>query len=101
MRWSSGPVNVVEAERHTTYVFPKKGTGGMLTVVFMESILKRFLHTLVGGQGLRDDAMDYIRQHIPLRPPLNRCEARACLNSWVHTNCNGANCSPSAKCYVH
>ena len=33
----------------------KKGTGGTLTVVVMKSILKRFLRTLVGGQGLRDD----------------------------------------------
>ena len=61
MRWSSGPVSVVEAERDTTYVFPEKGTGGTLNVAFTKSILKRFLRTLVGGQGLRDDAMDYIR----------------------------------------
>ena len=77
VRWSSGPVSVVEAERDTTYVFPEKGTGGTLTVVLMKSLLKRFLRTLVGGQGLRDDAMAYIRQHIPLRPPMNRREARA------------------------
>ena len=77
VRWSPGPVSVVEAERDTTYVFPKKGTGGMLTVVFMNSILKRFLRIVVGGQGLRNDAMDYIRQHIPLRPFVNRREAQA------------------------
>ena len=79
VRWSSGPVSVVEAERDTTYVFPKKGTGSTLTVAFTKSILKCFLRTLVGGQGLRDDAMDYIRQHIPLRPPVNRREARAAI----------------------
>ena len=66
MRWCSGPVSVIEADRDTTYVFPEKGTGGSLTVAFMKSILKRFLRTVVGGQGLRDDAMDYIWQHIPL-----------------------------------
>ena len=81
VRWSSGPVSVVEAERDTTYVFPEKGTGGTLTVMFMKSILKRFLRTLVGGQGLRDDAMAYMRQHIPLRPPLNRREARAAVET--------------------
>ena len=51
MRWSSGPVNVVDAERDTTYVFPKEGTGGTLTVAFMNCIVKRFLRTLVGAQG--------------------------------------------------
>ena len=81
VRWSSSPVSVVEAERDTTYLFPKKGTGGTLTAAFMNSILKRFLRTLVGGQGLRDDAMDYIRQHIPLRPPVNRREARAAVET--------------------
>ena len=81
MRWSSGPVSVVGAERDTTYVFPEQGTGGTLAVVFMKSILKRFLRTLVGGQGLRDDAMDYIRQHIPLRPPVNRRKARAAVET--------------------
>ena len=81
VRWSSGPVSVVEAERDTTYVFPKKGTGGMLTVAFMKSMLKRFPRTLVRGQGLRDDAMDYIWQHIPLRPPVNRREARAAVEA--------------------
>ena len=81
VRWSSGPLSVVEAERDTTYLFPEKGTGGTLTVVFMKSILKRFLRTLVGGQGLRDDAMDHIRQHIPLRPPVNRREARAAVET--------------------
>ena len=55
-----GSVSVVEAERDTTYVFRKKGTRGTLIVAFMKSILKRFLGTLLGGQGLRDDAMDYI-----------------------------------------
>ena len=79
MRWSSGPVSVVEAKRDRTYGFPKRGTGGTLAVAFMNSILKCFLRTLVGGQGLRDDAMDYIRQHIPLRPPVNRREARAAV----------------------
>ena len=79
--WSSGPVNVVEAERDTTYVFPQQGIGGTLTVAFLISILKRFLRTLVGGQGLRDDAMDCIRQHIPLRPPVNRREARATVET--------------------
>ena len=77
VQWSSGPVSVVEAERDRTYVFPKKGTGATLTVAFMKSILKRFLRTLVGGQGLRDDAMCYIRQHTPLRPLVNRRKARA------------------------
>ena len=81
LRWSSGPVSVVEAERDTTHVFPKKGTGGTLTIAFMNSILKRFLRTLVGGQGLRDDAMYYIPQHIPLRPPVNRREARAAVET--------------------
>ena len=80
-RWSSGPVSVVEAERDTMYVFPKKGTGGTLTVVFMKSILKRFLRTLVGGQGLRDDAMESKRQHIPLRPPVKHREARAAVQT--------------------
>ena len=51
MRWSSGPLSVVEAERDTTYVFPKKGSGGTLTVAFMNYILKRFVCTLVCGQG--------------------------------------------------
>ena len=82
MRWSSGPVSVVEAVRDTRYVFPEKGTAGTLTVAFMKSILKPFLRTLVGGQGLRDDAMDYIRQHIPLRPPVNRRQARAALETF-------------------
>ena len=67
-------------KRHND-VFPKKGTGGTLTVAFINSILKRFLRTLVGGQGLRDDAMDYIRQHIPLRPPLNCRKARAAIKT--------------------
>ena len=62
-------------------MFPEKGTGGTLTIVFMKSILKRFLRTLVGAQGLRDDAMVYIRQHIPLRPPVNRREARAAVET--------------------
>ena len=99
VRWSSGPGGVVEAERDTTYVFPEKGTGGILTVVFMKSILKRFLRIPVGAQGLRDDAIDYIRQHIPVSEPPRG--PGSCRNSWVHTNCNGAHCSPSAKCNVH
>ena len=53
----------------------------MLTVAFMKSILKRLLRTLVGGQGLRNDAMDYIRQHISLRPPVKCCEARAAVET--------------------
>ena len=81
VRWSSGLVSVFEVERDTTYVFPKKGTGGTLTVAFMKSILKRFVCTLVGGQGLHDDAMDYIRQHIPLRPLGNHREARAAVEA--------------------
>ena len=81
VRWSSGPVSVVEAERDTTYVFPEKGTGGTLTIVFKKSILNRFLRTLVGGQGLRDDAMESIRQHIPLMPPVNRREVRAAVET--------------------
>ena len=60
VRWSSGPVSVVEVYRDTTYVFPKKGTGGTLSVAFVKPILKRFLRTLVGGQGLCNDAMDYL-----------------------------------------
>ena len=44
MRWSSGPVSVVEAERDTTYVFPEKGTGGTLTVVFMIYCKALFAH---------------------------------------------------------
>ena len=39
---------------------PQKGNRGTLNVAFMNSIRKRFLRTLVGGQGLRDDPMDYI-----------------------------------------
>ena len=81
VRWPLSPASVVEAERDTTYVFPEKGTGGTLTVAFMQSILTRFLRTLVGGQGLRNDVMDYIRQHIPLRPPMNRREARAAVET--------------------
>ena len=81
MRWFSGPVSVVETERDTTYVFPKKGPGGTLIVAFMKSIVKCFLRTVVGGQGLRHDAMEYIRQHIPLRPPVNRREARAAVET--------------------
>ena len=81
VRWSSGPVSVVEAQRDATYVFPEKGTAGTLIVVFMKSILKRFLRTLVGGQGLRDDAMDYIRQHILLTPPMKRREAGAAVET--------------------
>ena len=81
VRWSSGPVSVVEAERDTTYVFPEKGTGGTLMVVFMRSLLKRFLRTLVGEEGLRDDAMDYMRQHIPRRPPVNCREAQAAVET--------------------
>ena len=77
MRWYLAPVSVVEAKRDTTYVFPKRRTGGTLTVAFMNCILQCFLRTLVGGQRLRDDAMAYIRHHIPLRPPVNRREARA------------------------
>ena len=76
MRWSSGPVSVVEAERDTTYVFPKTGTGGTLAVGFLNSILKRLLRTVVRGQGLRDNAQHHVRQHIALRPPVNRHEAR-------------------------
>ena len=79
VRWFSGPVSVVQAERDTTYVFPEKGTGGTLTIAFLKSILKCFLRTPVGGQGLRDDAKDYIRQELPLRPPVNRREAPAAL----------------------
>ena len=81
MRCSSGPVIVVEAETDTTYVFSKKETGGTLSVAFMNCIPNRFLRTLVGGQGLHDDAMDYIRQHIPLRPPVNRREDRAAVET--------------------
>ena len=63
-------------------MFSEKGTAGSLTVAFMKSILKRFLRTLIGRQGLRDDAMDYIRHHhIPLRPPVNRREARAAIET--------------------
>ena len=81
VRWSSGPVSVVEAERDTTYVFPEKGTGGALTVLFMKSMLNLHLRTLAGGQGLRDDAMHFIRQHIPLRQRANRREARAAVET--------------------
>ena len=79
MRWSPGESVLFEARRNTTYVFPENGTGGTLIVAFIQSLLKRFLRTLVGGQGFRGDAMDYIRQHIPLRPPVNRPEARAAV----------------------
>ena len=72
---------VVEAQRDTTYLFPKKENGGMLTAAFMKSVPKRFVRTLIGGQGLRDDAMDYTRQYIPLRPPVNRREARAAVET--------------------
>ena len=71
-----------QAERDTMHVFSKRGSRGMLTIAFMKSILKRFLRHLVGGQGLRDDARDYIRQHIPLRPLLNRREARATVETF-------------------
>ena len=81
MQWASGPVTVVEAKRDTTYVFPKKGTRGTLIIAFMNCILKRFLRTLVGGQRLRDDAMDYIRQHIPLRLAMNRRKARGAVET--------------------
>ena len=47
----------------------------------MNSILKRYLCTLVCGQGLRDDTMDYIRQHIPLRPLVSCREARAAVET--------------------
>ena len=76
VRWSSGPVSVIGAARDTTYVLPKKQAGNVPTVAFVNSILERFLRNLVGGQGLRDDAMDYIRQHIQLRLLVNRREAR-------------------------
>ena len=66
MRWSSGPVSVVEGQREATYVFRKKGTRGTLSVAFMKSIPKCFLLSLVSGKGLRDDAMGYMGQHIPL-----------------------------------
>ena len=79
--WSLGPLSVVEAERDTMYVFLEKGTGGTLTVAFMKSILKRILCTLVGGQGLRDDAMDYMQQHIPLGAPVNCREAWAAVET--------------------
>ena len=45
-----GRVTVVEAARDTTYAFPKKRTGNLLTVAFMNSLLKHFLGTLVGRQ---------------------------------------------------
>ena len=77
----SGPISVVEAERDTTYAFPKNGTVVTLTVAFMNSIPKRFLRTLVGGQGHRGYAMDYIQQDIPLRPLVNRREARAAVEN--------------------
>ena len=65
MRRSSGPVRVVEGQRDTRYLFPERGTGGTLTVAFMKYIPKRFLLTLEGRKGLRDDAMDYTWQHVP------------------------------------
>ena len=81
MRRSSTPVSVVEAERDTTYMFPKKETGGTLAVAFMNFILKPFVRTLVGGQGLHEDAMDYIRQHISVWPPVKCREARAVVET--------------------
>ena len=53
----------------------------MLNLAFMKTISKRFLRTLVGGQGLRNDAMYYIRRHIPLRPLVNRREPRAAVGT--------------------
>ena len=67
-------------EKETQCTCSPKREPGVL-VVFMKCILKRFLRTLVGGQGLRDDAMDYIRRHIPLRPPVNRRKARATVQT--------------------
>ena len=54
---------------------PKRELGVALTVVCVNSISKLFLRTQAGGQGLRDDAMDCMRQHIPLRPHVNHREA--------------------------
>ena len=90
MRWSSGPVSLVEAEKDTTYVFPEKGTGGTLTVVFMKSILKHFVCTVVGGQGLRDDYAPSsaksnrfcmgTRPMLPFLPKVINC-------AWAHAQC--------------
>ena len=49
VRWSLGPVNVVEAKSDTTYTFFEKGTWCALSVAFMKSIPKCFLRTLLGG----------------------------------------------------
>ena len=36
---------------------------------------------IAGGQGLRDDDVDGIRQHIALRPPVNRREAQEAVET--------------------
>ena len=81
VRWSARLESLVQVEIDTTYGFPKKGAGGSLTAPFVKNLLHPFLRTLVAGQGLQDDARDYIQQHRPLRPPESRQEARAAVES--------------------
>ena len=42
---SSHLITAADAKRDTTYAFPEKGTRGTLTVVFMQSPEKNFVHT--------------------------------------------------------
>ena len=63
----------------------------MRTLPFMKSILKCVLRTLVGGQGLWDDAMDYTRLHIPSRPGKS-LQVQPPL-SMSHMSCNERLCT--------
>ena len=49
-------------KRHNICV-PQRGNRGYPNCCVYEFYSKAFLRTLVGGQGLRDDAIDYIQQH--------------------------------------
>ena len=68
-QWSSCLVTVVDAERDITRVSPEKRNGGKRTIPFMNSLLNQILRTLVAGQGLLNDAMEFKGQHIRIRPP--------------------------------
>ena len=59
------PVSVVATQGDTTYVFREKGSGHNVTIHFMKHLLHGFLRSLVGGQRLQDDPMDFIRQLVP------------------------------------
>ena len=58
------------------HAFTKKGSAGTLTVLFMNIILKCFLHTLVEDS----KRMPWIT-YITLRPPINWREARAAVEA--------------------